>query len=203
MPFQYNFQSPPLFKSFTQNLDSNRPTANIDEYVKIEDSNESLAQNIENFLINIPCSNNVDEIILKKSSNENGIQSFKKRSKKTYGRTISYILDKLHVWRKYYNGFQEPTSGEIKKLSLQEAAKKVDIPYKSLNDYLLLLKYIIISNWIKFWLINRQAQKYGFEFKKYENKGFGYLRRFVQKKRKEEHNLEKTKVGTDFELNQI
>ena len=52
--------------------------------------------------------------------------------------------------------------------------------------------------------MNRQAQKYGFEFKKYENKGFGYLRHFVQNKRKEEeHKLEKTKVGTDFELNQI
>ena len=42
-------------------------------------------------------------------------------------------------WRKYYNGFTDE-NGKSERLSLEEAANKVGISKKSLDDYLLQIR---------------------------------------------------------------
>ena len=62
-------------------------------------------------------------------------------------RTIADIIEKVSTWRKLYNGVEissdvdgnsnENQSKKIQKYSLEEAAGKVGISKKSLDDYLL------------------------------------------------------------------
>lgn len=52
-------------------------------------------------------------------------------------RNIGEILDKVLTWRKYYNGYTDPKTGELIKMSLDEVAEKVGVPKKSLDDYLM------------------------------------------------------------------
>ena len=71
-------------------------------------------------------------------------QNGKKRTKE---RTISDIIEKVSVWRKLYNGVL--MDGNLVRYSLEDAAKKVDVSKKSLDDYLLQLRF---------------AKKFNFEF---------------------------------------
>lgn len=56
-------------------------------------------------------------------------------------------------------------------MSLEEAAQKVKISKKSLDDYLMQL---------------RSAKKFGFDFDKHNNDKVGVIRSFVRKKKEEE-----------------
>lgn len=56
-------------------------------------------------------------------------------------------------------------------MSLEEAAQKVKISKKSLDDYLMQL---------------RSAKKFGFNFEKHNNDKVGVIRSFVRKKKEEE-----------------
>ena len=76
---------------------------------------------------------NVDE------NNQNvHINANSKRSKE---RKIGYIIEKVYLWRKLYNGFTD-NNGNFIKLTLEEAAEKVGISKKSLDDYLIQLRYL-------------------------------------------------------------
>ena len=50
-------------------------------------------------------------------------------------RTIKEIMEKVSEWRQLYCGMQ--VNGRFVKLSLKDAASKVGISRKSLDDYLL------------------------------------------------------------------
>lgn len=65
-------------------------------------------------------------------------------------------------------------------LSLEDAAKKVGISKKSLDDYLLQLRY---------------GKKYGFDFNEHKEAKIGILRAFVKKKKQEEKEKQKSKAG--------
>jgi len=63
------------------------------------------------------------------------------KQKRTKERKIGQILDKVYTWRKYYSGFTDPQSGQTIKMSLEDAAQKVGISKKSLDDYLLQIRF--------------------------------------------------------------
>lgn len=74
---------------------------------------------------------NIDE------SNQNMFINVK--SKRSKERKIGYIIEKVYLWRKLYNGFEDE-KGNLVKLTLEEAAEKVGISKKSLDDYLIQLR---------------------------------------------------------------
>jgi len=94
---------------------------------------------------------------------QHGIQAKQKRTKE---RKIGEILNKVCLWRKLYNGYTDPASGETIKMSLEEAAGRVAISKKSLDDYLLQIRF---------------GKKYGFNFNDHANDRVGVLRAYVKK----------------------
>ena len=56
--------------------------------------------------------------------------------KRTKERTIQDIIEKVSLWRKLYNGVTD-TEGNLLRYSLEDAASKVGVSKKSLDDYLL------------------------------------------------------------------
>ena len=85
--------------------------------------------------------------------------------KRTKERKIGYIIEKVARWRSLYNGIQNP-SGETVRLTLEEAATQVTISKKSLDDYLLQLRF---------------GRKYGFNFEEHKHEKVGILRNYVKK----------------------
>ena len=63
------------------------------------------------------------------------------KPKRTKERTIAEIIDKVSIWRKLYKGIlvknEKTQEMQLLKLNLEEAAQKVNISKKSLDDYLL------------------------------------------------------------------
>ena len=78
-------------------------------------------------------------------------------------RTIKEIMEKVSEWRQLYCGVQ--LNGQFVKLSLKEAACKVGISRKSLDDYLLQI---------------RAAKSFGFDFREHRSDKVGVLRQFVR-----------------------
>ncbi|CAD8084338.1 unnamed protein product [Paramecium primaurelia] len=91
-------------------------------------------------------------------------QENQKQCRRTKERRIGYIIDKVAKWREYYNGIK--IDGESKRFTLEEAAHKVSISKKSLDDYLLQIRY---------------GRKFGFNFNEHKNEKVGVLRAFVKK----------------------
>jgi len=90
----------------------------------------------------------------------------KGKRKRHKERKIGEVLDLVLKWRKLYSGIRDPRTGQIVKLSLDEAAKRVGVAKKSLDDYLLQI---------------RSAKKFGFNFQEHYNERVGVLRTFVKK----------------------
>jgi len=88
------------------------------------------------------------------------------KQKRTKERKIGEILDKVLQWRKLYTGVCDPATGQTVKMSLEEAAQRVGISKKSLDDYLLQIRF---------------GKKYGFNFNDHFNEKVGILRTFVKK----------------------
>lgn len=105
-------------------------------------------------------------------------------SKRSKERKIGYVIEKVFLWRKLYNGFYDE-EGNLVKFTLEEAADKVGISKKSLDDYLIQL---------------RLGKIYDFNFNEHKNEKVGALRAFVKKQKsmKENKDLE----VLDNELNQ-
>ena len=93
-------------------------------------------------------------------------ESLKKRMKE---RTIKDIIEKVSTWRKLYNGImithKETGELQLQRWSLEDAAVKVNVSKKSLDDYLLQLRF---------------GKKYGFDFEKNRDEKVGVLRTFVK-----------------------
>ena len=92
-------------------------------------------------------------------------------------RKIGYIIEKVYAWRKLYNGYRDDNNKFIK-YSLKEAAKKINVSKKSLDDYLLQI---------------RLGRKSGFNFDDNKNKKIGTLREHVEKCKKDINNNLKEK----------
>lgn len=84
-------------------------------------------------------------------------------------RTLQEVIQKVSLWRLLYTGFYN--KGVFVKMSLEEAAQKVEISKKSLDDYLMQL---------------RSAKKYGFDFKRHAHEKVGVIRAFVRQKKDQE-----------------
>ena len=100
------------------------------------------------------------------------------QKKRTKERTITEIIEKVSTWRKLYNGVLIPNNqtnqAQLQRWSLEDAAAKVKVSKKSLDDYLLQLRF---------------GKKFGFDFEKNRNSKVGVLRSFV-KEMKEKHKRE-------------
>ena len=73
-------------------------------------------------------------------------------------------MERVSLWRKLYNGVDLGT-GETIRYSLEDAARLVGISKKSLDDYLLQLRF---------------GRMYGFDFLKNQAQNIGVLRKFVR-----------------------
>jgi len=80
----------------------------------------------------------------------------------------------VSTWRKLYNGVMIPNKEtkevQLQRWSLEDAAKKVNVSKKSLDDYLLQLRF---------------GKKFGFDFEKNRESKVGTLRTFVKQKKDE------------------
>lgn len=113
----------------------------------------------------------------KGNGSENTVQNFFESEARRRERRIGYIIEKVHAWRKLYNGFYNE-NGEHTRYSLDSAAELLGISKKSLDDYLLQI---------------RLGRKFGFDFNKYRNERVGNLREFVKKHRNKDNNQIKNK----------
>lgn len=82
----------------------------------------------------------------------------------------------MSLWRKLYNGVQD-NEGNLLRYSLEDAAHKVSVSKKSLDDYLLQLRF---------------GKKFGFDFQKHKDDKVGILRSYVKK---EKSQFKNTKGG--------
>ena len=96
-----------------------------------------------------------------------------KIGRRTKERKIGYIIEKVARWRNLYNGIQNAKGNTIR-MTLEEAAKQVDISKKSLDDYLLQLRF---------------GRKFGFNFEEHKNHKVGLLRAYVKKFKKLQSKL--------------
>ncbi len=87
-----------------------------------------------------------------------------KEPKRTKERSIKYIIEKVSQWRKLYNGYMDENH-QLVRMSLEDAAEKVGVSKKSLDDYLSQL---------------RQGRSQGYDFNKNKDQNVGHLRQFVK-----------------------
>ena len=81
----------------------------------------------------------------------------------------------MSLWRKLYNGVQDP-EGNLLRYSLEDAASKVGVSKKSLDDYLLQLRF---------------GKKFGFDFQKHKDDKVGVLRSYVKDQKGKSKNDKK------------
>ena len=89
---------------------------------------------------------------------------FTRYNRKMKERRIWDIVELVTLWRKLYNGIPD-NKGNLLRYSLDDAARKVKVSKKSLDDYLLQLRF---------------GRKLGFDFEKHKNDRVGVLRKFVK-----------------------
>jgi len=70
---------------------------------------------------------------------ENNSSTLGKKSRRSKERKLGFIIEKVFLWRKLFNGYFDEKKGFVK-LTLEDAAQKVGISKKSLDDYLNQLK---------------------------------------------------------------
>lgn len=138
------------------------------------DTNYEIEKPIDNIvIINIrPIIDKSDQLRLELYEEEAETQDDNKKahyfvnanSKRAKERKIGYIIKKVYLWKKLYEGIVDKNGNKIK-MTLQDAAEKVEISKKSLDEYL---------NQIKF------GKYFGFDFNKHRNDKVGILRGFVK-----------------------
>ncbi len=102
----------------------------------------------------------------------NGQAELSKGSRRTKERKIGEVILAVKRWRELYTTGEKPEGAkDFITLSLEEAAKRVGISKKSLDDYFLQLK---------------NGQKNGFNFNEHKNDKIGILRAYNKKNKKSE-----------------
>lgn len=69
--------------------------------------------------------------------------SNKKRIKERY---IKDVIEKVNLWRNYHKGYFDLEKNHVIQLSLDDAALKVGISKKTLDDYLFQIRFFIKIN---------------------------------------------------------
>jgi hypothetical protein len=87
------------------------------------------------------------------------------RRKKHRERKIGEVIDLIYQWRTIHLQEVENRAKMGTQFSLENAAMKLGVSKKSLDDYLLMIKH---------------AKSYCFDFQKHHQENFGYLRSFVK-----------------------
>ncbi|EGR28968.1 hypothetical protein IMG5_165640 [Ichthyophthirius multifiliis] len=98
------------------------------------------------------------------SNSTNTVKNNQQKSNRVKERKISEVIEKVALWRRLYSGFYDE-NGKFVNMPLEEAANKVGISKKTLDDYLLQI---------------RCGKKYGFNFNSNANQRIGILRTFVK-----------------------
>ena len=111
---------------------------------------------------------------------ENSFKELGLKTRRAKERKIGSVIKKVYIWRKLYTGFQDEQGRSIK-LTLDEAANKVGISKKSLDDYLIQL---------------RIGKFFNFNFTEHKNDKVGILRAFV-KKHKQQYEKEKKNIKNE------
>ena len=99
----------------------------------------------------------------------NGQAEMSKGSRRTKERKIGEVILAVKRWRELYTTGELMENGHYHQLSLDDAANKVKISKKSLDDYFLQLK---------------NGQKNGFNFNEHKNDKIGILRAYNKKNKK-------------------
>lgn len=86
-------------------------------------------------------------------------------SRRTKERKIGFIVERVSQWRNLYKGILD-SCGELNKLALDDAADQVGISKKSLDDYLLQIRF---------------GRRFGFNFQEHKDDKVGVLRAYVKK----------------------
>ena len=110
----------------------------------------------------------IDEDRNEEDKSENTSPELELKARRAKERKIGSVVKKVYMWRRLYTGFVDD-QGRTIKLTLEEAAKKVGISKKSLDDYLIQL---------------RNGRSLGFNFNEHQNEKIGVLRSFVKKYKK-------------------
>ena len=110
----------------------------------------------------------IDEDKNDEDKSENSYPELGLKTRRAKERKIGSVVKKVYMWRRLYTGFMDD-QGRTIKLTLEEAAKKVGISKKSLDDYLIQL---------------RNGRSLGFNFNEHQNDKIGVLRSFVKKNKK-------------------
>ncbi|CAD8071559.1 unnamed protein product [Paramecium sonneborni] len=92
--------------------------------------------------------------------------------KRVKERSVQMAVEKVEEWRKLFENGKYDNSGNLKKLTLQQAAEEVGIPKKTLEDYHQLIK--------------KAKEIYPIE-QLYDQK-MGYLRKLIKQKQKFKQN---------------
>lgn len=130
--------------------------------------------------------NESDESEMEDESDCNTSNSGEKGKRRRHKeRKIGEVLDLVWNWRKLYAGIRDPKTGQTIKYSLDEAAKKVGVAKKSLDDYLLQI---------------RAARKFGFNFQDSKDEKIGILRTFVKRYRTAQTTLKRAQ-SSQYSMN--
>ena len=101
-----------------------------------------------------------------------------RQNRRTKERSITEIIEKVSTWRKLYNGVMVTGPDgrqQLQRWSLEDAADKVGVSKKSLDDYLLQLRF---------------GKKFNFDFESNRNNKVGVLRTFVKERKKAKKEAE-------------
>ena len=139
---------------------------NLEYYADGSDSGEESSFSSSNVSYNNNNNNNKDDNynIDKNGENKKKLKFGKMSDSQKRERKIGYIIEKVYAWRKLYNGYKDERNNYFK-YSLDNAAEKINVSKKSLDDYLLQI---------------RLGRKYGFNFNENKYKKIGELRDFVK-----------------------
>lgn len=94
---------------------------------------------LEEGSFNLDNMENTDDNITE-NTNYTDLAASASKHRRTKERNIGEILQIVVRWRQLYSGFKDPDTGLFVKLNLEEAAARVGISKKSLDDYLLQIR---------------------------------------------------------------
>jgi len=120
-------------------LETNTKTKNQEKTEKNENKRFELAEKLR-FIP--PKSEKIKMDLIEEEhehTEENNSGMLGKKSRRSKERKLGYIIEKVFLWRKLFNGWNDEKKGFVK-LTLEDAAQKVGISKKSLDDYLNQLK---------------------------------------------------------------
>lgn len=136
-----------------------------------EELNDIPLTSLNNSRLFLRIQQNAEGVGLETREEKKANQKKESKKKRTKERTIKYVIEKVLQWRNLYKGIGLDGKS-AQKISLDDAAKKVGISKKSLDDYLLQL---------------RAARNLKFDFNKHQEKKIGYLRSYVKVKQNPEN----------------